>query len=57
MHQDALASALKLEYLYIGPSERAMYRHLEERLDTVPQWFQPAFRNRSVSIYRVTPKG
>jgi hypothetical protein len=53
----AVASALKLQYLYIGPAERAKYPHLEERLDTVPQWFQPAFRNHSVSIYRVTPKG
>ncbi len=49
----SLAAALDLQYLFIGPAERAKYPQLEQHLDTVPQWFKPAFRNGSVTIYRV----
>jgi uncharacterized membrane protein len=49
----SFAAALDLQYLFIGPAERAKYPQLEQRLDTVPQWFKPAFRNGSVTIYRV----
>jgi hypothetical protein len=53
----SLAAALDLQYLFIGPAERAKYPQLEERLDTVPQWFKQAFRNSSVTIYRVASSG
>jgi uncharacterized membrane protein len=49
----SLAAALDLQYLFIGPAERAKYPQLEQHLDTVPQRFKPAFRNGSVTIYRV----
>jgi hypothetical protein len=56
------ACGLGIDYLFIGPAERnfrdakghLVFPHLEEKFDTVPHWFRPAFRNGSVTIYRLT---
>ncbi len=49
-----LAHELKLQYMFVGPRERAAYPHLGQILDEAPYWFNPVFRNDSVTIYRVT---
>jgi hypothetical protein len=50
----ALAAELRLQYVWLGPVERARYPRLEQALDGAPYWFKPVFRNSEVSIYRVT---
>ncbi len=53
---DARASAareLGIEYLYLGPVEQHAHPELVGALDTRPDLFQAAFRNREVVIYRV----
>ncbi len=47
----ALAVALCVDYLVIGPPEREGYPHLQPLLDANPQDFTPAFRNDEVAIY------
>jgi hypothetical protein len=50
------ACGLGIDYLFVGPAERNAYPHVEEKLGTVPYWFRPAFRNGSVTIYRMSCK-
>ncbi len=50
----SLAGELGLQYVWIGPAERARYPRLEHALDTAPYWFKPVFRNEEVRVYRVT---
>ena len=45
---------LKIQYLYVGPREQRAYPKLRALLDSAPFWFKPAFRNDSVTIYKVT---
>lgn len=45
---------LKIQYLFVGPREQRAYPKLRALLDSAPFWFKPAFRNDSVTIYRVT---
>jgi hypothetical protein len=52
-HAYAGASALALQYIYVGPRERQSYPRLEAVLDSAAYGFIPIFRNRSVMIYRV----
>ena len=47
------ASALKLQYVYVGPRERQAYPMLGAVLDSAPHSFNPAFRNGTVTIYKV----
>lgn len=49
-----LACDLALQYLWVGPAERAKYPGFEQTLDAAPFWFKPVFRNDAVSVYRVT---
>jgi hypothetical protein len=53
IHQQAVAFGI--DYLYIGPAERAAYPAIARLLDAAPQWFAPVFHNDAVTIYRVTP--
>jgi hypothetical protein len=45
-----------VEYLLVGPPERAAYPDLERILDGAPERFSRVFRNASVSIYRVASR-
>jgi hypothetical protein len=49
------AAALGLQYVYIGPEEQRVYPALRALLDSDPHSFKPAFRNGTVSVYRVAP--
>jgi hypothetical protein len=53
IHQQAVGFGI--DYLYIGPAERAAYPTIARLLDAAPQWFQPVFRNDAVTIYGVVP--
>ena len=45
---------LKMQYVYVGPREQRAYPKLRALLDSAPFWFNPVFRNDSVTIYKVT---
>jgi hypothetical protein len=47
------ARELGIDYLYLGPVEQQAHPELVGLLDTRPDLFQVAFRNREVVIYRV----
>ncbi|HMD37518.1 MAG TPA: DUF6541 family protein [Vicinamibacterales bacterium] len=49
----AKASALDVQYIYLGPEEQRVYPQLRALLDGAPDRFQTVFRNASVSVYRV----
>jgi uncharacterized membrane protein len=51
-----LAAAQCIDYLVVGPPERAAYPALEPLLDANPEFFPPAFKNGTVSVYVVTAK-
>jgi hypothetical protein len=56
----ALAAALCIDYLIVGPPERAAYPQFQATLDSDPLNFPPAFRNDAMAIYAVsglTPPG
>jgi uncharacterized membrane protein len=44
-----------IDYLVIGPPERAAYSGLQPLLDASPYLFNPAFRNGALAIYAVSP--
>ncbi len=46
-----LAIAQCIDYLIVGPPERAAYPQLQPLLDATPQDFTPAFRNDEMAIY------
>jgi hypothetical protein len=48
-----LARRLSIDYLVVGPPERAAYPELEARLDARPDLFRPMFRNGQMRIYLV----
>ena len=48
-----IASNLGIDYLFIGPFERAAYRPAITRMDERPDLFQAAFRNDVVTIYQL----
>ena len=48
------AKALRIEYLLVGPPERAAYPRFESMLNEQPSFFQAAFHNGSVSIYHLS---
>lgn len=50
----AAAGAACIDYLVVGPPERAAYARFEPMLDANPEYFAPAYRNPSVAIYAVT---
>jgi uncharacterized membrane protein len=52
-----LARTLGIDYVFLGPIEKATYPQFDALLAASPAQFTPAFRNRSVSIYRVARDG
>ena len=48
-----IASNLGIDYLFIGPFERAAYRPAITRMDERPDLFQAAFRNDVITIYQL----
>ena len=54
---DAYRRAVNLciDYLVIGPPERAAYPTLQPLVDNNPHLFRPAFRNEKIAIYAVSP--
>jgi hypothetical protein len=44
-----------IDYLVIGPPERAAYPGLQSLIDASPYLFNPAFRNGALAIYAVSP--
>jgi hypothetical protein len=54
--RDAYDRALSLcvDYLMIGPPERAAYPRLQPLLDASPHFFLPVFRNEALAIYAVS---
>jgi hypothetical protein len=51
VHESVLRHCI--DYLVIGPPERAAYPHLEPLLDAHPQQFVSAFRNGTLTVYYV----
>ncbi len=49
----AQAERLGLQYLYVGPAERASYPRSDEMFAAAPLHFRPMFHNETVSIYFV----
>jgi hypothetical protein len=47
------AVSLGIDYLWVDATERAAYPNTAKFADH-PEWFAPAFRNREVTIYRIT---
>ena len=47
------ARALRIDYLVVGPPERAAYPSLDSMLAEQPSYFQPALRNASMSVYHL----
>jgi hypothetical protein len=52
-----LSVALCVDYLVIGPPERAAYPELQRLLDGSPHLFAPAFRNDAMAVYAVSYSG
>jgi hypothetical protein len=52
----ALAARECIDYLVVAAPERNAYPAFEPLLDANPEFFPPAFKNGSVSIYAVTAK-
>jgi hypothetical protein len=50
----ARAEGLCIDYLVIGPPERAAYPALQPLVDASPHLFRPAFRNDTIAIYAVS---
>ncbi len=48
-----LARGLGIQYLYVGPAERAKYPGIDAVFGSAPQLFRPMFHNATVSIYFV----
>lgn len=48
------ALTLCIDYLVVGPPERAAYPKLQPLLDASPQLFAPAFHNDALSVYAVS---
>lgn len=53
----ALSAAECIDYLIVGPPERAAYPQFESLLDAHPDWFPPAFRNPALAVYAVSTDG
>jgi hypothetical protein len=49
-----LAVSNCIDYLVIGPPERAAYPQLQAGLDASPYLFYPAFRNEALAVYAVS---
>jgi hypothetical protein len=49
----ARGRALGIQYLVIGPAERAVYPQFESMLDAHPEYFRPVFGNASMRLYLV----
>jgi hypothetical protein len=49
----SLATRFGIQYLYLGPPERRAHPGTQACFDCAPQLFEPVFRNRDVTIYRV----
>jgi uncharacterized membrane protein len=47
------AKALRIDYLFVGPPERAAYPGFDAMLGEQPAYFQAVLRNGSVSIYHL----
>jgi hypothetical protein len=50
-----LAVSTCIDYVVIGPPERAAYPELQAGLDATPYLFYPAFRNEALAVYAVSP--
>lgn len=50
----ALAAALCIDYLIVGPPERAAYPRFQPTLEADPQTFPQAFRNDAMAVYAVS---
>ena len=48
-----LAARNHVEYLLVGTPERTAHPHVDERFDHAPEFFEPVFRNREATVYRV----
>jgi hypothetical protein len=46
-----------VDYIIVGPPERAVHPGVEERFDSVPDLLPLDFRNGTIAIYRVRPHG
>jgi len=53
----ALARSLGIDYLFLGPVEKERYPQFDALLASAPVRFTLAFRNASVTIYRVARDG
>jgi hypothetical protein len=51
------ATALGIDYVFVGQPEREANPQFEERLGQRPDLFQPAFRNNTITIYFVEQRG
>jgi uncharacterized membrane protein len=47
------AMSLGIDYLWVDATERAAYPNVAKFADH-PEWFSPVFRNREVTIYRIS---
>jgi hypothetical protein len=48
-----IARLLRIDYIYLDRVERAAYPDGAAKFDEAPQYFQPAYRNGEVTVYRV----
>ncbi len=48
-----LAVELRVDYLVVGPPERAAFPRIESLCDAHPELFRPVFRNREMTVYFV----
>jgi hypothetical protein len=44
-----------INYVIVGPPERAGHEGVEQRFDSIPQLMPQVFRNSTISIYQVNP--
>jgi hypothetical protein len=44
-----------INYVIVGPPERAGHDGVEQRFDSIPELMPRVFRNNTISIYQVTP--
>jgi uncharacterized membrane protein len=49
----AIAARNGIQYLYLGTPERRRHPSALARFDGAPGFFEPVFRNREATIYRV----
>ena len=51
------ATKMCIDYLVVGPPERAIYPQFQPMLDASPQLFPPMFRNSDLAVYGVAGSG